>query len=499
MATIPITLDKTHLITIGERLYSQSIELIRELVNNAYDADATRVDIALGEGSIVIHDNGSGMDLEGLKQYFNIGSAEKLQHPISPLYGRPRIGQFGIGKFASLSACRRFEVLTQKGDFAARVVFDKEAWTSSGDLWDVPLEIVPADRSRGDGTTLRLEELNKVFAESDVERRLIEGVPLRAPHFEVCLNGHKVHPRAHSGVRIPVLDGTSFGLVTGEIIIVPASAASLEETGIEVKVRGVTICRELFGMESWGKAIARVRGEIHADFLPVTSDRSGFVRDSETWGAFTEVMQRVMGEVRRQLQRVLGEKENRRAGRALNEALRRVHRALVANPELSPLGVLPVGEEDLRGGEAAQPQQPASPASREVETAEVAEPGAAEDGEVPAAETESEPRAERKRRPAVQRLTTNAVLRQIKAGKLGISCCLDHFGEEAEEVFTEGTVVYINRDHPLYRREMKNPKTYVLHVARLLTQEIALMKAPADPRQAFARQSRLLRDAFSGD
>ena len=40
---LPVTVDKSHLITIGERLYAESIELIRELVNNAYDADATLV------------------------------------------------------------------------------------------------------------------------------------------------------------------------------------------------------------------------------------------------------------------------------------------------------------------------------------------------------------------------------------------------------------------------------------------------------------------------
>jgi hypothetical protein len=40
MEFLPVTVDKSHLITIGERLYSESIELIRELVNNAYDADA---------------------------------------------------------------------------------------------------------------------------------------------------------------------------------------------------------------------------------------------------------------------------------------------------------------------------------------------------------------------------------------------------------------------------------------------------------------------------
>lgn len=497
---IPITLDKSHLITIGERLYSQSIELIRELVNNAYDADATCVDILLTKESIVIQDNGSGMDLDGLKQYFNIGSVEKLQQPLSPRFRRPRIGQFGIGKFASLSACRRFEVITQKSSFAARVVFDKKDWATSGDTWEVPLEILERDPGRGDGTTLRLLELTKNFGESDVEQRLIEGVPLRAPHFEVHLNGRRIPPRAHTGIRIPVLDGTSFGLVTGEIVLVPASSASLKEVGIEVKVRGATICRELFGMESWGKAVARIRGEIHADFLPVTSDRSGFVRDSDAYQSFAEVMGRVMGEVRRQLHSLLGEKENRRAGKALNEALRRIHRALMANPELAPLGALPQGEEDPRGGDAAQLARHVAPKTTEVrEVPDSASQSPPLDSDATAAPPSEAEAPKPKRRPAAQRLTTNAVLRKMKFGSLGISCCLDHFGEDAEEVFSEGTVIYINRDHPLYRREMKNPKTYVLHVARLLTQEIALMKDPADPRQAFTRQSRLLKDAFATD
>jgi HSP90 family molecular chaperone len=66
---IPVTVDKSHIITIGERLYTESIEFIREIVNNAYDADASLVEIALSEDSIEIKDNGTGMDREGLCQY----------------------------------------------------------------------------------------------------------------------------------------------------------------------------------------------------------------------------------------------------------------------------------------------------------------------------------------------------------------------------------------------------------------------------------------------
>jgi len=52
--------------------------------------------------------------IEGLKQYFNIGLQQKLYSPKSPIYNRDRIGQFGIGKFATLSACKRSRLITQE-------------------------------------------------------------------------------------------------------------------------------------------------------------------------------------------------------------------------------------------------------------------------------------------------------------------------------------------------------------------------------------------------
>jgi hypothetical protein len=36
-----------------------------------------------------------------------------------------------------------------------------------------------------------------------------------------------------------------------------------------------------------------------------------------------------------------------------------------------------------------------------------------------------------------------------------------------------------------------------MHIARLVTQEISLMKKTRSPRLAFSRQSQLLKDAFS--
>jgi hypothetical protein len=84
-------------------------------------------------------------------------------------------------------------------------------------------------------------------------------------------------------------------------------------------------------------------------------------------------------------------------------------------------------------------------------------------------------------------------------GDSSVSVCIDFFGESGPECFSEGNVVYINRDHPLFQRESQKAATYTMYIARLLTQEISLMKETRNPRLAFTRQSKLLKDAFTED
>jgi hypothetical protein len=481
MDTLQVTVDKKHLITIGERLYAESIELIRELVNNAYDADATLVEVNVKSDRIEVRDNGTGMDLKGLQQYFTIGSDEKLTANISSRFQRERIGQFGIGKFASLSACNTFEIFTKKGDFAAKVIFDKEYWENSGDVWSLPLEHIPVSPHLEDGTTVILRNLTKSFNIKDLEERIKESVPLKAPHFKVLLNNHPVLPKSFTGHRIPILEGCSFGPITGEIVILPQSAASMDDVGIEIKVKQVTVTRELLGMEYWGKDMARVRGEIHANFLLVTSDRSGFIRDSEEYKEFQATMEKVMEEVASILGRLTTKQESRKASRALKDAMEKVCRALRQNPELSPFGGFPIADGEGLGGVGKLPEEQ----REQIETIAPDEK-----------QQRRRERKARKKKPTIKRVTPHAIVKRMKFGDFGVSVCLDHFGKEGSESFAEGTVIYINRDHPLFEREMKKPASFTMHIARLLTQEISLMKDPRNPRHAFERQSRLLRDAF---
>ena len=73
-------------------MYRESIEFVRELVNNGYDADATDVFVLINDEKIEVRDNGSGMNDKGLAQFFTIGSEEKKANSLSPRFGRKRIG-----------------------------------------------------------------------------------------------------------------------------------------------------------------------------------------------------------------------------------------------------------------------------------------------------------------------------------------------------------------------------------------------------------------------
>ncbi len=502
---LPVTVDKSHIVTIGEKLYSQSVELIRELVNNAYDADAAKVFVEIRDECIEVRDDGLGMDLDGLRQYFNIGSTEKVLHNKSPKFGRDRIGQFGIGKFATLSACQRFEVITQRGDFAARVIFDKRDWAQETARWDLPLEIIPPDRKRGDGTTVILHQLYRNFDLETVRRKIVESVPLRIKNFAVFLNGQRLMLTRLPGHRIPFMEGTAFGPVHGEVVILPSSQAEAAEMGIEIRVKGVMVQKSLFGLQVLGREAARVRGEVNADFLPVTSDRSGFRIDTPEYEAFEKVMDKIITEASKQLSRLSDKKETTRVRRAVKDAIERIQQALSTYPEFGQAGAIPLGESTGGVGEPAELRPEKEDESEEPDVEDLSQDEAGHVEEEAAAEEpvqgEGESLADAETppeipKPRVSKLTPNAVVRKFRTGEKAVSCCIDHFGADGPESFTEGMIIYINRDHPLYVREAKKGASHTMHVARLLSQEIALMNNPDKPRQAFEQQSKILKAAF---
>jgi len=92
---------------LGEELIPNPDQGIIELVKNSYDADATQCTVELINtdttgGSILISDNGIGMDLAAISEgWFVLGQSKKAAREPTDL-GRLPVGDKGLGRLAAL-------------------------------------------------------------------------------------------------------------------------------------------------------------------------------------------------------------------------------------------------------------------------------------------------------------------------------------------------------------------------------------------------------------
>ena len=134
--TYRLGINRTTVDKLGVKLYDRASAAITELISNAYDADAKRVVVeapmnrflATKSGgtlqdqglSIVITDNGNGMDQDEMQDfYLQIGRdrrADPRQGDRSPKLRRPVTGRKGVGKLAPFGICKTMEVRSAGGE-----------------------------------------------------------------------------------------------------------------------------------------------------------------------------------------------------------------------------------------------------------------------------------------------------------------------------------------------------------------------------------------------
>ncbi len=126
---IPLQVSSGILLHIGAGIYSSVAGAIKELVSNAYDADASRVTISTNYpefNRIKVTDNGTGMTTATLaKAMSSIGSSLKRElNPkgFTPKFKRPVIGHLGIGLMALSQICTIATIESQVRDAETRFV-----------------------------------------------------------------------------------------------------------------------------------------------------------------------------------------------------------------------------------------------------------------------------------------------------------------------------------------------------------------------------------------
>lgn len=161
---------------LGIQMYQSPVNAIAELVANAWDADATTVEIELPEtvtdptAKFEIRDNGIGMDFDDCQNfYLSVGRNRRGNDPQEKTNGgRPVLGRKGIGKFAGFGIATLVTVETISKATGERTVFrldlnkliaDDEPSASRKEI-DV-VEYNPSDHERTSkhGTTITLSSL----------------------------------------------------------------------------------------------------------------------------------------------------------------------------------------------------------------------------------------------------------------------------------------------------------------------------------------------------
>lgn len=136
----PLKTDQRVLARITDGIYRQPASALRELISNAYDADATEVIILTDAprfSVISVRDNGIGLSPKSLQHLIeHIGGSPKRMRegaelnvtakddPTHSPGGRMLIGKLGIGLFSVAQFTRHFLIITKTRGAAFRTVAD---------------------------------------------------------------------------------------------------------------------------------------------------------------------------------------------------------------------------------------------------------------------------------------------------------------------------------------------------------------------------------------
>jgi hypothetical protein len=102
---------------LSSGLYDSPAACLKELINNAYDADATNVYVFIKPDAdrIIIEDNGEGLDRSEFEKHFKmISESHKRDNSDVTKLGRLKIGKIGIGFIAANEICDVMEIVSTK-------------------------------------------------------------------------------------------------------------------------------------------------------------------------------------------------------------------------------------------------------------------------------------------------------------------------------------------------------------------------------------------------
>lgn len=164
---------------LASEIYDSPLALLRENVQNAYDAirmrfaaagtvaDAGRIDVNVGGGTVSITDNGVGMTEEVLRNHFwKAGSSGKRSEAA---LRAGVVGTFGIGAMANFGVCTELAVETRAegGDTVLRSVARRDSLKIAEEC--ITLESTSSTRDVGTTVTATLDDQHAITPEQTIK------------------------------------------------------------------------------------------------------------------------------------------------------------------------------------------------------------------------------------------------------------------------------------------------------------------------------------------
>ena len=268
-------------------------EIVRELIENAFDEDATDVLVTvLDNGNVVIEDN-AGMNSNSMDKFLILGSPHKAEEILSPKLKRLRTGRYGTGRLSFLTSFDQMKIKTRLDDFSKTITIDgntlEELITGRAKLNEIREPKLNRNGTEilliGSKISIDINKLSKEIKKLSI---------LKYPLFEVYIksaNSIKEWDMSNSQViRSPDIQGYKLEVnldnprTTGEIIIARRPLGQ-DEKGIAIMVGNHVVLRSTFGFDN---KLSRVTGYVKCDELTSRfADKSALI-ENDTYHTFNQ-------------------------------------------------------------------------------------------------------------------------------------------------------------------------------------------------------------------
>lgn len=310
MSEIKFQVDPRIALLLSEGYRSTELAL-KELVDNAWDADAENINISLpslfSNDPIIVEDDGSGMtEAEIKKEYLVIASNRRSRGGEITPKKRKIKGRKGIGKFAGLMASSTMYLETVSRGKLSSFTLNSKDLSNFQNLNGMPIILkVENDISKEHGTKIVLTDLVKglKFPNPDKLRQALMYEYGRETDFNIIVDGKPLDIDDIQG------DYTEISHKIGAIgdvnlrFTISDNKKQHRQAGIVLKVEGKVVGPPtFFGLDEDEdvpkKLLHKLYGEIEASGLVdhVTSDWGALVENSELYDELKEYIKPILKE-----------------------------------------------------------------------------------------------------------------------------------------------------------------------------------------------------------